>query len=273
MTEETDTTDDLLWIQSELNVPKTRHNKYQDFNYRNAEDILEAVKPLLLERGCRLTTKDKLVIVGETLPVTVGQRANKDGPEDFVMSGPRVYVKTTAVFTDSKGNVFKVPGYAREPMEKKGMDDSQLTGSTASYSSKRALGNLFLLDDNRDSDDLPATTEDEIAWFLDLIDNEEVGKLYHYKINEGPKYNALLRSAAPKGKLTEFRRNTEDLTFKGYKQAEDWARTLTTCANNRDVDGIKEITDQLIQEEKELTWMQLPRATQTQINDLLKEAS
>ena len=263
---------DLIWIQNQLRVPKKHRNDFGGFNYRNAEDIIEAVKPLCEERGCKLVLKDKISIVGAKLPIMVGNRKNAKGDdEDYVMSGPRIYVKTTAVFIDSKGEKTKVPGYAREPIDKKGMDDSQLTGSAASYAAKRALGNLFLLDDNRDADDLPATSEDEIAWFLDVIENEEAGKLYHYKINSDGKYNALLRSAAPKGKMTVFKRETEELAFKGYKQAEENALNLITCAENRDVEGIKEITEQLVKEEKELAWMQLPKAIHTKIQDLLVE--
>ena len=261
---------DLLWIQSELRVPKKHENKFGGFKYRNMEDILEAVKPLCVERGCKLILKDKITIIGAKLPVMTGTKKTDKDETDIVLSGPRIYVETTAIFTDSFGEKTKVTGYAREPMDKKGMDESQLTGSAASYAGKRALGNLFLLDDNRDADDLPATTEDEIAWFLDLIENEESGKLYHFKIEDEGKYNALIRSAAPKGKLTAFRKDTDELTFKGYKQAEENARVLMTCADNKDVSGIKEITDQLVKEEKALAWMQLPKAYHVKIQDLLR---
>jgi hypothetical protein len=113
-------------IQQTLKVPKNQLNKFGGFNYRSAEDILESVKPLL-DKGT-LVCSDSMVQIGD-----------------------RVYVETTATLTESE-NTVSAKGYAREPLAKKGMDESQITGSTASYARKRALGNLFSIDDEKDPD-------------------------------------------------------------------------------------------------------------------------
>ena len=118
----------LIKIQNELKVPKNSFNEFGGYSYRSCEDILEAVKPLLLKYSCNLIIKD-----------------------DIIEVGGRVYVKATATFFDEK-NEITVPGYARESETKKKMDDSQITGATSSYARKRALGGLFLIDDTKDAD-------------------------------------------------------------------------------------------------------------------------
>ena len=118
----------LIKIQQELKAPKNRHNSFGDYNYRSCEDILEAVKPLLVKHGALLTLKD-----------------------DVVEVGGRVYVKATATFIDAEGTI-EVTAFAREAMEKKKMDDSQITGTASSYARKYALNGLFLIDDTKDAD-------------------------------------------------------------------------------------------------------------------------
>lgn len=118
----------LIKIQSELVAPKDLYNKFGNYNYRSAESILEAVKPLLSKYGAELTISDDVVLVGD-----------------------RVYVKATVTITDGK-ETRTVTAFAREPSEKKGMDSSQITGATSSYARKYALNGLFLIDDNKDSD-------------------------------------------------------------------------------------------------------------------------
>lgn len=120
----------LSTIQSELHVPKNMVNKFGGYNYRNAEGILEAVKPLLKKHKCAITIDD---FIWPTLD--------------------RVYVQAKAVFIDCEsGEKVEVNAYAREADSKKGMDDAQLTGATSSYARKYALNGLLLLDDNKDAD-------------------------------------------------------------------------------------------------------------------------
>lgn len=120
---------ELIAIQSELKAPKSQFNKFGGYKYRKAEDILEAVKPLLNKQKCTLTITD-----------------------DIVMVGNRIYVKATATIKNEKGECETTNGWAREEESKKGMDGSQITGASSSYARKYALNGLFAIDDNADSD-------------------------------------------------------------------------------------------------------------------------
>lgn len=116
-----------LWtIQQTLNAPKNQRNNFGGYNYRSAEDILEAVKPLL--QNITLTVSDEIVLIGN-----------------------RYYVKATATLSDGEDEI-PVTAYAREEESKKGMDASQLTGATSSYARKYALNGLFCIDDAKDPD-------------------------------------------------------------------------------------------------------------------------
>lgn len=120
---------ELIAIQSELKAPKSQFNKFGGYKYRKAEDILEAVKPLLNKQKCTLIITD-----------------------DIVMVGNRIYVKATATIKNEKGECETTNGWAREEETKKGMDGSQITGASSSYARKYALNGLFAIDDNADSD-------------------------------------------------------------------------------------------------------------------------
>lgn len=120
---------ELIVIQSELKAPKSQFNKFGGYKYRKAEDILEAIKPLLNKQKCTLTITD-----------------------DIVMVGNRIYVKATATIKNEKGECETTTGWAREEESKKGMDGSQITGASSSYARKYALNGLFAIDDNADSD-------------------------------------------------------------------------------------------------------------------------
>ena len=118
----------LIEIQSTLNAPKDRKNSFGNYNYRSAEDILEALKPLLKAQDCTLKISDELVNIGD-----------------------RYYIKATAEINDGTEKESST-GYAREEETKKGMDGSQITGASSSYARKYALNGLFLIDDGQDSD-------------------------------------------------------------------------------------------------------------------------
>lgn len=120
----------LAAIQAELHAPKSQYNNFGGYAYRKAEDILEAVKPLLLAHGCLLNCSDELELIGE-----------------------RYYIKATACITCvADGSQVRVTAYAREEEEKKGMDGSQITGASSSYARKYALNGLLAIDDTADSD-------------------------------------------------------------------------------------------------------------------------
>jgi hypothetical protein len=120
---------ELIYIQSKLRAPKSQYNSFGKYNYRSAEDILEAVKPLVHEQGCILTITD-----------------------DLACAGDRVYIKATCRLTNTDGQVIETSAYAREDETKKGMDGSQITGSSSSYARKYALNGMFCIDDTKDAD-------------------------------------------------------------------------------------------------------------------------
>ena len=112
----------LVQLQKELKVPKGNLNKFGGYKYRSAEDILEAVKPLL--------TDTPIILSDEMWAV-----------------GTRIYVKATASYGKEV-----VTAYAREAETKKGMDEAQITGSASSYARKYALCGLLAIADNDDPD-------------------------------------------------------------------------------------------------------------------------
>lgn len=116
-----------LWtIQQTLNAPKGQYNKFGGYSYRSAEDILEAVKPLL--ENVTLMVSDEIVLIGD-----------------------RYYVKATATLSDGDDSI-SATAFAREEKEQKGMTAGQLTGATSSYARKYALNGLFCIDDAKDLD-------------------------------------------------------------------------------------------------------------------------
>lgn len=132
-------------IQQELEVPKEQKNEFGGYKYRSAEDILNAVKPLLGKAV--LTIADDLVLIGD-----------------------RYYVKATAKLQNGDEAVFTT-AFAREEETKKGMDSSQITGSASSYARKYALNGLFCIDDTKDADTMD--NREQLAQENKLTVNEE----------------------------------------------------------------------------------------------------
>jgi len=116
----------LAQIQGSLKAPKNQFNSFGKYSYRNQEDILEAVKPLL--KGLVLNVSDEIILIGD-----------------------RYYVKATATLTNGTDSI-SASAFARESETKTGMDLAQLTGSTSSYARKYALNGLFAIDDAKDAD-------------------------------------------------------------------------------------------------------------------------
>ena len=121
----------LVKIQAELKAPKNQTNNFGKYKYRSAEDIIEAVKPILFKNNCALLISDEIVQVAD-----------------------RIYVRATAMLIDENNEELpiQVYGWAREEEVKKGMDAAQITGSASSYARKYALNGLFAIDDTKDSD-------------------------------------------------------------------------------------------------------------------------
>lgn len=176
----------LINIQNKLNAPKNQKNTFGGYNYRSAEDILEAVKPLLLEEKCVLLLNDDVVLIGE-----------------------RYYVKATATLLDSDGKqLAQTTAFARESLTKKGQDDSQITGTASSYARKYALNALFCIDDAKDADtdeyheqtkETKPAVKKTVAEYMALIDNCEdeqaINRLFYewskVYTKGTPEYNSL----------------------------------------------------------------------------------
>lgn len=124
---------ELHEIQKNLHVGKQNRNDFGKYNYRSCSDILEELKKVMPE-GCFVTLSDDIQMIGE-----------------------RYYIKATATLTNSDGKSISVTAWARESFDKKGMDDSQITGSASSYARKYALNGLFSIDDTKDADSMDNT--------------------------------------------------------------------------------------------------------------------
>ena len=121
----------LIKVQQELKAPKNQRNSFGGYNYRSAEDILEALKPVLAKHEATVFISDKVV----------------------VKENNWAYIEATATFVDIEtGESISTTAFARETENKKGMDSSQITGSASSYARKYALNGLFLIDDSVDVD-------------------------------------------------------------------------------------------------------------------------
>ena len=166
----------LLAIQQELKAPKGRNNRFGGYNYRSTEDIFTALKPLLKKYKVMLTITDTMELIGE-----------------------RYYVKATVCLEDVESETgISVSAYARETLERKKSDDSQLTGAASSYARKYALNGLFLIDDSAD----PDTYEDD----PEELDRQAAEELQQEEEEEAP---APVRK--PRKKKTEPAPAPEDV--------------------------------------------------------------
>lgn len=129
----------LSAIQQELKAPKGQYNSFGKYKYRSCEDILEAVKPICAKH------KTALVLL-----------------DDIKEVSGRFYVMAQAQLHDCESDgAVTASAFAREPGDKKGMDDSQVTGTASSYARKYALNGLFCIDDTKDADTDEARRQEE----------------------------------------------------------------------------------------------------------------
>ena len=180
----------VVAVQSELKAPKGQYNSFGKYNYRSCEDILEGVKPLLNKYGLYLTINDAVELIGD-----------------------RYYIKATATLFDGD-NCISTSAYARESLDKKGMDSSQVTGATSSYARKYALNGLLCIDDTKDAD----SVEDKPL---------QQNTAYNWK---------TLKARATQGGVTEEAlkdylknelkvKNTDEMTRDHYSKAFDWVNS------------------------------------------------
>jgi len=120
---------ELLNIQSELKAPKSQYNSFGKYKYRNCEDVLEALKPLLKKNKCTLYISDNILEVGGL-----------------------IFVEAIATIKNEKDQEVAVSAQAGINPNRKGMDIAQSFGSSSSYARKYALNGLFLIDDTKDPD-------------------------------------------------------------------------------------------------------------------------
>lgn len=180
----------VVAVQSELKAPKNQYNSFGEYKYRSCEDVLEGVKPLLKKYGLYLKLSDAVELIGD-----------------------RYYIKATATLSDTD-NCISTSAYAREQLEKKKMDASQVTGAASSYARKYALNGLFAIDDTKDADSI----EDK-----PLPQNTA----YNWK---------TLKARATQGGVTEEAlkdylknelkvKNTDEMTRDHYSKAFDWVNS------------------------------------------------
>lgn len=208
-------TQKLLNAQAKLKVPKNLYNKFGKYNYRSAESILEAVKPVNAENGLLLTITDEPVLIGDWH-----------------------YIKATATISDGSDSIV-VTAYARESLTKKGMDDSQITGTASSYARKYALNGLYLIDDTKDADTdeykeqgnqnvappaPPATSAEignlkrEILAFVDLMKERDESLEPQDKKNvTADKVNGILG-------ITDFSQLTSDDVKQAVNKIKGWSK-------------------------------------------------
>jgi hypothetical protein len=178
----------LAKIQKDLKAPKGQWNDFSKFHYRSCEDILEGLK----------------LVLGE-LVVTM--------TDDVQMVGDRIYIKSTVTLTDGKESVTN-SAFARESLTKKGMDDSQITGTASSYARKYALNGLFLIDDTKDADSMDSVDSgepkqqadqqgDDKPWYNDF--DKHKGKMIE-DIASGKGADQIIKSLGDKYKLSKATR-------------------------------------------------------------------
>lgn len=184
----------LSKIQSELKAPKGQVNSFGKYKYRSCEDILEAIKPHLKNNGCTLTLTDDIVLIGD-----------------------RYYVKVKATLLLGEESI-SVDGFARETENKKGMDESQITGAASSYARKYALNGLFCIDDTKDSDSTNThdkteskISDKDLSFIRDevlVLDIDQDKFLKYLAVSD---YSDLTESGAKKAKvaLAQSRKNRE----------------------------------------------------------------
>lgn len=207
-------------IQIKLKAPKSQYNQFGKYAYRSCEDIVEAAKPLLNEQGLTLIMSDDVVLIGE-----------------------RYYIKATATLIDSSdGEKLAVSALAREPVSRKGMDDSQVTGSSSSYARKYALNGLFCIDDSKDSDQLntepspqkenksvPAGVPQTVREYFEMVTD------WARKNNATGLIIPLVKEKYHKNRFSEL---TLPQAKEFYEQFDKWVKAATAADDAALMDGV-----------------------------------
>lgn len=185
-------------IQVELKCNKSQYNKFGNYKYRSCEDILEAVKPLCHKYRLTLVINDEIEVISE-----------------------RYYVKAVATLFDfDSDKIIVSSAYARESLTKKGMDESQITGTSSSYARKYALNGLFNIDDTKDSDTNENKTEKEEREkeanknknnHQDEQEDKKATFIMNYYINNKDTFRSILKEKlGERTKVTELTEKEKD---------------------------------------------------------------
>lgn len=188
----------ILNVQAELKAPKNQYNTFGKYKYRSCEDILEAVKPLLVKNELFMRIDDNIVNIGN-----------------------RFYIKATVQICDGTGSCTSVSAVAREEETKKGMDGSQVTGASSSYARKYALNGMFLIDDTKDSDvtnDHGKTPDNA---------NEEVEHITAEQIDELEKLGVNFDQLAKYYKVADYKNLTAEQAKKAIEQKKKINKEIT----------------------------------------------
>ena len=179
----------LMNVQAELKAPKSQYNSFGKYSYRNCEDILEAVKPLLKANKLALKIMDEIEVKGD-----------------------RYYIKATAILIDTEtGEKEEVQAFAREEESKKGMDGSQVTGASSSYARKYALNGLFCIDDTKDSDTTNTHGKDTKGTTDKKLSEAQIKRLYAIANKAGYDNNKLVAMV-----IAKYQKGIEKLTKEEY---------------------------------------------------------
>ena len=188
----------LRELQAELKAPKNQRNTFGKYNYRSAEDILEAVKPLAVKHGLTFRISDSIEMVGD-----------------------RVYVIATVSANNDDGEYIESNGFAREEENKKGMDGSQITGAASSYARKYALNGLLLIDDTKDADATNTHGNDsKPAPQASVKSRESVGKAEENIMDKAVAYikSQTNKSAAYDAIISKYGEQLSDKQKEGLKK-------------------------------------------------------
>lgn len=245
-------------IQKKLKAPKGQKNSFGGYMYRSCEDIVEAAKPILAEYGYHLNMSDDVVGVGD-----------------------RVYIKATCRVLEGEKVVAESTALAREAENKKGMDDSQITGTASSYARKYALNGLFAIDDTKDADTdayrnqtsqaASSFTDKQKQYFDELVQKGSALELYCLKeklvdgdgSSSGAQIWLDLCGSFPKGEKGRKAELIKTLVQSGADKFTDLLSELEQHIDNDDSAGIEEIMSELSGLEKKVVMKKLnPQAAE-----------
>ena len=214
--------DKLIKIQQELKAPKNQKNNFGGYSYRSCEDILNAVKPLLLKYEVVLNITDKIISVEEDFykeEEKKEEKKEKEKEEKKIIKTSvknRIYIEAIASLYNNDGKlILSSTGLAREEMNKKGMDASQITGAASSYARKYALNGLFAIDDNKDADFTNNTLKQAVKLGLNIKPNTPEGMFLSLIRNNPLKDNLITEWDETEGDLEKQRNLLKRVKNKG----------------------------------------------------------